>query len=63
MESRELFSSLSSAVLSINILTNVKPRFISRGKLGNVFLNTFLQAELHDRKKRVCILTAERWLV
>jgi hypothetical protein len=53
-------SSQYSAVLSINISTNVKRGFVNIGKFGNVSINSFLQLILHLWEKGVGCSGVER---
>jgi hypothetical protein len=53
------------AVLSLNVPTDVKPRFISRRNLGNVYLNVFVHNKAHfgGGGGLFVLPTVESWLV
>jgi len=55
-----IFSSPYSAVLSVNISTNVKRGFVNKKKFGNLYVNSFLQFKLHLWEKGVGCSAVER---
>lgn len=58
-----IFSSPYSAVLSINISTNVKQSFVNEGKFADVSINSFLQLKLLLWKKGIGCSAVERQMV
>ena len=58
-----IFSFPYSAVLSVNISTNVKQGFVNEGKFANVSINTFLQLKLLLWKKGIGCSAVERQMV